>query len=89
MHLEVVMPAQFLGEIIGDLNARRGHVEGIETHGDTCTVRSLVPIAETFGYATALRSLTQGRATYTMEFNSYRQLPANLAEQITNKVKGR
>jgi elongation factor G len=89
MHLEVVMPAQFLGEIIGDLNARRGHVEGIETHGDTCIVRSLVPIAETFGYATTLRSLTQGRATYTMEFNSYRQLPANLAEQIANKVKGR
>jgi elongation factor G len=89
MHLEVVMPAQFLGDIIGDLNARRGHVEGIETHGDTCTVRSLVPIAETFGYATALRSITQGRATYSMEFNSYRQLPSNLTEQITQRVKGK
>jgi elongation factor G len=89
MHLEVVMPAQFLGDIIGDLNTRRGHVEGIETHGDTCTVRSLVPIAETFGYATALRSITQGRATYSMEFNSYRQLPSNLAEQITHRVKGK
>jgi len=89
MNLEVVMPAQFLGDIIGDLNSRRGHVEGIETHGDTCTVRSLVPIAETFGYATSLRSLTQGRATYTMEFNCYRQLPANLADQITHRVKGK
>jgi elongation factor G len=88
MNLEVVMPAQFLGDIIGDLNSRRGHVEGIETHGDTCIVRSLVPIAETFGYATSLRSLTQGRANYTMEFNCYRQLPANLAEQITHRVKG-
>jgi len=89
MNLEVVMPAQFLGDIIGDLNSRRGHVEGIETLGDTCTVRSLVPIAETFGYATSLRSLTQGRATYSMEFNCYRQLSANLAEQITHRVKGK
>jgi len=89
MKLEVVMPAQFLGDVIGDLNARRGHVEGIETLGETCTVRSLVPLAETFGYATALRSLSQGRATYTMEFNCYRQLPANLAEHITARVRGR
>jgi elongation factor G len=89
MNLEVVMPAQFLGDIIGDLNSRRGHIEGIETHGDTCIARSLIPIAETFGYATSLRSLSQGRATYTMEFNSYRQLPANLAEHITHRVRGK
>jgi len=82
MRLEVVMPAQFLGEVIGDLNSRRGHVDGIETHGETCVVRALVPLAETFGYATVLRSLSQGRATHSMEFNSYRELPANLAEQI-------
>jgi len=82
MRLEVVMPAQFLGEVIGDLNSRRGHVDGIETHGETCVVRALVPLAETFGYATILRSLSQGRATYSLEFNSYRELPANLAEQI-------
>ena len=82
MRLEVVMPAQFLGEVIGDLNSRRGHVDGIETHGETCVVRALVPLAETFGYATILRSLSQGRATHSMEFNSYRELPANLAEQI-------
>lgn len=82
MRLEVVMPAQFLGEVIGDLNSRRGHVDGIETHGETCVVRALVPLAETFGYATILRSLSQGRATYSMEFNSYRELPANIAEQI-------
>jgi elongation factor G len=89
MKLEVVMPAQFLGEVIGDLNSRRGHIEGIETHGDTCVVRALVPLADTFGYATALRSLSQGRATYSMEFYCYRELPANLAEQIEVRVRGR
>jgi len=89
MKLEVVMPAQFLGEVIGDLNSRRGHIEGIETHGETCVVRALVPLAETFGYATSLRSLSQGRATYSLEFYCYRELPANLAEQIEVRVRGR
>ncbi len=88
MKLEVVMPAQFMGDVIGDLNSRRGHVEGIETHGETCVVHSLVPLADTFGYATALRSLTQGRATYSMEFNCYREVPAGLAEQVTLRGKG-
>jgi len=87
MKLEVVMPAQFMGDVIGDLNSRRGHIEGIETHGETCVVHSLVPLAETFGYATSLRSATQGRATYTMEFNCYREVPASLTEQIM--LKGR
>ncbi|MCJ7516065.1 MAG: elongation factor G [Dehalococcoidia bacterium] len=89
MKLEVVMPAQFLGEVIGDLNSRRGHIDGIETHGETCVVRALVPLAETFGYATSLRSLSQGRATYSLEFYCYRELPANLAEQIEVRVRGR
>ena len=89
MKLEVVMPAQFLGDVIGDLNSRRGHIEGIETHGETCVVRALVPLAETFGYATILRSLTQGRATYSLEFNCYRELPASLAGQIEVRIRGR
>jgi elongation factor G len=89
MKLEVVMPAQFLGDVIGDLNSRRGHIEGIETHGETCVVRALVPLAETFGYATVLRSLSQGRATYSLEFYCYRELPASLAGQIDVKVRGR
>jgi elongation factor G len=89
MKLEVVMPAQFLGDVIGDLNSRRGHVEGIETHGETCVVRSLVPLAEIFGYATALRSLSQGRATYSLEVHCYRELPANLAEKIEVRIRGR
>ncbi len=89
MKLEVVMPAGFLGDVIGDLNSRRGHIEGIETHGETCVVRALVPLAEIFGYATILRSLSQGRATYSLEFNCYRELPASLAGQIEVKVRGR
>jgi len=89
MKLEVVMPAEFLGDVIGDLNSRRGHIEGIETHGETCVVRALVPLAEIFGYATILRSLSQGRATYSLEFNCYRELPASLAGQIEVKVRGR
>jgi len=89
MKLEVVMPAEFLGDVIGDLNSRRGHIEGIETHGETCVVRALIPLAEIFGYATILRSLSQGRATYSLEFNCYRELPASLAGQIEVKVRGR
>jgi len=89
MKLEVVMPAQFLGDVIGDLNSRRGHVEGIETHGETCVIRALVPLADIFGYATIIRSLSQGRATHSLEFNCYRELPASLEEQIEVRVRGR
>jgi len=89
MELEVVSPAQFLGDVIGDVNSRRGQIEGIETHGDTSVLKAFVPIAETFGYATALRSLTQGRATSSLQFHAYKQVPTNIAEQITARVKGR
>ena len=81
MRLEVVTPEQFLGAVIADLNSRRGHVEGIETHGDTCVIRSFVPLAESFGYATSLRSSTQGRATHSMEFYRYQKMPDGLANQ--------
>lgn len=89
MELEVVTPAKFMGDIIGDLNSRRGHVEGMETHGETCVIRSFVPLADTFGYATTLRSQSQGRATYSMQFHHYQEVPANLVDQITGRVKGR
>jgi len=89
MKLEVVTPAAFLGDIIGDLNSKRGHVDGIETRGDICTVRCFIPLAETFGYATILRSLSQGRATYFMEFHRYQELPTELATQIVTKIKGK
>ena len=89
MKLEVVMPAQFLGDVIGDLNSRRGHIEGIETHGETCIIHALVPLAETFGYATVLRSLSQGRATYSLEFHCYKELPTSLAGQLEARVRGK
>ncbi len=89
MKLEIVTPEQFLGDIIGDLNSMRGHVESIETQEELYVVRCLVPLAETFGYATRLRSLTQGRATYSLEFHRYREIPPELAEQIIEKTTGK
>jgi elongation factor G len=89
MKLEVVAPEQFLGDIIGDLNAKRGHIEHIDSQGDTYVIRCLIPLAETFGYATRLRSLTQGRATHSLEYHKYRELPAELTEEITEKAIGR
>jgi elongation factor G len=89
MKLEVVTPEKFLGDVIGDLSARRGHVESIEAHGEASTIICLVPLAEMFGYTTALRSLTQGRATHSMEFSRYQELPAELAAELRDKATGR
>jgi elongation factor G len=86
MKLEVVTPEQFLGDIIGDLNSRRSHIETIETYGEMSTVRAFVPLGETFGYATSLRSKTQGRATHSMEFLKYQPLPAELAAKISEQA---
>ena len=85
MELELVTPAEFMGDIIGDLNSRRGHIEGIETHGETAVIHALVPLADTFGYATQLRSISQGRATYSLQFHSYQRLPAEQAAEITGR----
>ncbi len=82
MKLDVLTPEQFLGDILGDLDARRAHIEGIGVQGDTRVIHALVPLGETFGYATVLRSLSQGRATYSMEFHHYQELPPALLEQI-------
>ena len=87
MRLNVVTPKQFLGDIIGDLNSSRGRIEAIETQGEMCSVRAFIPLAETFGYATSLRSLTQGRATHSIEFYRYEQLPPVSADVI--KAAGR
>ncbi len=89
MKLEVATPEQFLGDIIGDLNARRGHIAKIDTQGETYVVHCLTPLSESFGYATRLRSLTQGRATHSLEFHSYVELPAELTDQIVEKAVGR
>ena len=88
MKLEVVTPEEFLGDIISDLNSRRGHIEAIKTHGEIRAIHAYIPLAEAFGYATTLRSLTQGRATHSMEFYQYQELPAELVDQITNRAIG-
>jgi len=88
MKLSAIAPQQFLGDIISDINSRRGQIEAIETYGDTSAVHVMVPLAEVFGYATNLRSLTQGRATYSMQFECYRAMPSELAEQIIVVGKG-
>jgi elongation factor G len=86
MKLEVVTPKEFLGDIIGDVSARRGHIELIETHGETCVIQAIVPLVETFGYTTSLRSETQGRATHSLEFHNYQELPEGLVDKTTDKA---
>ena len=88
MQFEVATPEQFFSDALGDINSRRGHVIMVDQRGHMRMVRALVPLAETFGYATDLRSLTQGRATYTMEFDHYQEVPPSVAETILGKVRG-
>ena len=86
MEVEIMTPTQFMGDILGDLNSRRAHIEGIESRAESSSIRCLVPLAETFGFAGDLRSLSQGRATYTMQFHHYEELPPNLTEQIAARI---
>ena len=88
MKMEVVTPEDFVGDILGDLNSRRSQIASIESRGTSRAVRCVIPLSETFGYATNLRSMSQGRATYTMEFYRYEKLPPDLAEQICIKGGG-
>jgi elongation factor G len=89
MKVEVVVPEEYLGKVQGDLTARRAHIEGIEKRGSTQIIRTKVPLAEMFGYATDLRSRTQGRASYTMHFLRYEETPASIAEEVIARVQGR
>jgi elongation factor G len=94
MRVEVIMPEEFMGDVIGDLNSRRGQIEGMETRGTgdghrTQVVRAFVPLAQMFGYATDLRSMTQGRATYSMEFSHYAEVPASIASELAQKSAAR
>ena len=89
MAVEVVTPEEYLGDVIGDLNSRRGKIEGMMPRKDAQVVRSQVPLAEMFGYATTLRSMTQGRAIYTMQFSHYDQVPRSIADEIVEKVRGK
>lgn len=85
MKVEVVVPEEYMGDIIGDINSRRGRVEGMEARAGAQVIRAFVPLAEMFGYATDLRSKTQGRGTYTMQFHHYEEVPKNIADQILEK----
>jgi len=87
MRVEVTLPEQFMGDVIGDLNSRRGLVEGTEARGTTVVVRAAVPLAEMFGYATDLRSMTQGRASHSMELSHYAEVPGNLAQELVAKSR--
>ncbi|MCL6521263.1 MAG: elongation factor G [Firmicutes bacterium] len=82
MKVEVVVPEEYMGDVIGDINARRGRIEGMEPRGNAQVIRAFVPLAEMFGYATDLRSKTQGRGTYTMQFDHYEEVPRNLADEV-------
>jgi elongation factor G len=86
--VEVVVPEDFLGDVIGDLSRRRGRIEGQERRGNALAVTGRVPLSEMFGYATDLRSNTQGRATYTMQFEGYEEVPPNIAEKVVESRGG-
>ncbi|KAF1677235.1 elongation factor G [Bacillus mexicanus] len=88
MKVEVVIPEEYMGDIMGDITSRRGRVEGMEARGNAQVVRAMVPLAEMFGYATALRSNTQGRGTFTMFMDHYEEVPKSVAEEIIKKNKG-
>jgi elongation factor G len=85
MKTEVITPEEFLSSVMGDLNSRRGKVQGMTRRGNSQVIDCEVPLAQMFGYATDLRSLTQGRAMYTMEFHHYARIPNSIAETIINK----
>ncbi len=86
MSVEVVTPEEYMGDVIGDINARRGKIEGLESRGSTQTISAFVPLSAMFGYATDLRSQTQGRATHSMNFSHYQQVPASISEEIKTKA---
>jgi elongation factor G len=88
MSVEVVTSEDYMGDVIGDLNSRRGQIEGMEQRGNAQVIRARVPLAQMFGYVGDLRSRTQGRATYTMQFDSYQPVPESIATEIVARVRG-
>jgi elongation factor G len=89
MDVEVVTPEEYMGSIVGDLNSRRGRIVSMEARGSSQVIRANVPLGQMFGYATEMRSMTQGRATYTMQFSRYEEVPTAIAEEIMAKVAGK
>ncbi len=88
MEVEVVTPEEYMGDVIGDLNSRRGKITSLEQRSGSRVIAAYVPLAEMFGYATQLRSMTQGRATYTMQFDHYDEVPKNIAEEVISRARG-
>jgi len=88
MDIEVIVPEDYLGDIIGDLTSRRAKIEGITPRKNAQIVKGIVPLSEMFGYATSLRSLSQGRAIHTMQFSHYNKIPENVSNKIVEKVLG-
>ena len=88
MKMEIDTPEDYMGDIIGDFNSRRGRIEKMEARGGSQLVTGYVPLAETFGYTTSLRSLSQGRAQFTMVFDHYEEVPKTITEEIISKVRG-
>ena len=88
MNVEVVCPSDYMGDILGDLSSRRGKIGGMMQRGEAQVIEATVPLSEMFGYSTRLRSQSQGRAVYSMEFSHYEEVPKSKAEEIINKVKG-
>ena len=87
MKVEVVVPEEYLGDVMGDISSRRGRVTGMDMHAGLHSIDGIVPLSEMFGYATDLRSKTQGRGNYTMQFEHYEEVPANIADKILGKSK--
>jgi elongation factor G len=88
MAVEVVTPEDYMGDVIGDLNSRRGRIGQMEGRGNAQVIDAQVPLSEMFGYANDLRSRTQGRATYSMQFDNYQQVPPSIAEDIVKRIRG-
>jgi len=88
MDVEVVTPADYMGDVIGDLSSRRGKIGGMTQRADAQIVAASVPLSEMFGYSTTLRSMSQGRAIYHMQFSHYQEVPKSKADEIVSKVKG-
>ena len=86
MKVEVVTPEEYLGDVIGDMNSRRGQIQGTDTRGNAQTVDAMVPLANMFGYVNSLRSFTQGRASYSMSFSHYDEVPQNVADEVKAKL---
>ncbi len=89
MRVEVVVPQEYMGDVVSDLNGRRGRINNMEARGDSQIINAFVPLAEMFGYATVVRSLSQGRANYSMHFDRYEQIPAQVSAEIIAKAQGK